>query len=129
MDTKCKHYARANPPRGENLVKIHFLSIVFFETLHPRQRPDLPSTPTQPPRFSTSLQQLRLGNSLPTSAKLGRLRSPKLGHETEREKHQKFDFLLLLRLSQTHISFNFLRPTSSYFALLQLLLRYRPCLR
>lgn len=62
-DNRCRHYVRERfhswgKPSKEKL----FLSILFFETLHPLQRPDLPPTSSQPPRPSTSFQQLRLGN-------------------------------------------------------------------
>jgi hypothetical protein len=71
MDTRCRHYAREKPPsRGKPSQKF-FLSIVFFETLHPRQRPNLPSTPSQPPRSSTSFQQLRLCSSFRHQATSG----------------------------------------------------------
>jgi len=87
------------PLEGKTQSKNYLPSIVFFETLEPRQRPNLPSTQvslldlqllcssTSTPTTSTMQQLTASGSNLQhqAAATLGRLRSPKLGHETERE--------------------------------------------
>ena len=111
-----------NHPRGKNPFKILFLSIVFFETLHPRQKPKPPL------RSKSSSQIIDLSSSkfnyvvassvkkLPTSTKLLTLWSPKIEHKTKRERSVEFWFFFS-SLDSTQLTLPSPPPVSHFFRL------------